>query len=174
MRGPSGGWATAFPDMGLTGGMRPRSRGRMAGDRTGGGVVGVTGGMVTVPGVGPGRVGAKGSDGRSCSVDRGVVTVRRWRRRQVRVDRSRRMRPIGRRVAPAEGQSSGSADGHGVRGATGRSRGRRPKRAEKHVSVLDAILTPVLIGPYEALLSKPIRPVRSGELASCTQCDPQR
>ena len=29
--------------------------------------------------------------------------------------------------------------------------GRRPKRAEKHVSVLDAISTLVLAGPYEAV-----------------------
>src|SRR3954471_8446896 len=47
------------------------------------------------------------------------------------------------------------------RTARGSCWGRRPKRAEKHVSVLDAILTPALGGLYEARLGKPIRVTRS-------------
>jgi hypothetical protein len=50
---------------------------------------------------------------------------------------------------------------HAQRMAAHSSRGRRPKRAEKHVSVLDAILTPALVGLYEARLGKPIRVTRS-------------
>jgi hypothetical protein len=39
--------------------------------------------------------------------------------------------------------------------------GRRPRRAEKHDSVLDAMLTPASVGSYKARLGKPIRVTRS-------------
>jgi hypothetical protein len=56
-------------------------------------------------------------------------------------------------LSPAEGPQGAAGDSG--------SRGRRPKRAEKHASVLDAILTPASVGSYEARLGQPVRVTRS-------------
>src|SRR3954451_5959728 len=76
------------------------------------------------------------------------------RRSQVTLSRPRGS-PSSLKDAPARlGQSGSRADPSPARWRSG-TWGRRPKRAEKHVSVLDAMLTSALVGLYEARLGQP-------------------